>query len=327
MKTSSVASAPAKVILFGEHFVVHGSSAVLASIKKRISAKAVVTDEIGRIEIVSDLGRESITFSSTAGIDSSRAQQGALSPLLISAKKIMLEKHVRPEPGIRIHIESHVLPGIGLGSSAASCVATVAAVASLFGPVDRQWICSRAMEAEGLVHGNASGADCYVSTFGGLVSYNRNQSMGPINAKSGLTLVVCNTGVVHSTMQEVRKVSSFREQNSGEFENIQQELNKIVSDAGVALVIGDIARVGQLMSQNQRLLRRIGVSHPKAEQIIDAAIKSGALGAKVTGAGGGGAVIALAAGQPEGETIRAAVEKLGYESFTTGVDTRGLIVE
>ncbi|MEO9321325.1 MAG: mevalonate kinase [Nitrososphaera sp.] len=328
MKPASFASAPAKVILFGEHFVVHGSTAILASIERRISAKAALTDEPGRISIISDLGSESMVVGSQESAeDAQRRKTGGLAPLLDLARQIVHEKSGGQVPGIRIHIESHVRSGIGLGSSAASCVATAAAVVSLFGPVDRQRVCRLAMDAEGMVHGTASGADCYVSTFGGLVTYNRNQSMRPLTPGSDLVLLVCNTGIAHSTREEVDKVRKFKERDVANFKSLQDELDDISSKAADALERGDKVGVGRLMGQNQRLLHRLGVSHPKAEEIIKLALSAGALGAKVTGAGGGGAVIALAGSHEEGEKILAAVEQHGYEAFVTGIDTHGLVSE
>jgi mevalonate kinase len=316
------ASAPAKVILFGEHFVVYGNPAILASINKRITVGAHVTSD-GKIVIRSDIGVAG--KYSSAGfkvIEGGIEAKATLDPLHSAIMQVLPAK----KTGIEIDISSTVPPGIGLGSSAAACVATVAAASSLFQKrPSRQRVCELAINAERMIHVNSSGADCYVSTFGGLISYSKAKGFRKIRPKSPLALVVASTGVRHSTGDLVAHVKKFKEMNGQAFASLAKHAADICMQAGAAIASGRRTRIGHLMNENQAILRQIGVSHYKVDDLIDICCKAGALGAKITGAGGGGAVIALAASRQDSTKIAGRARAAGYESFEVEIDSKGLI--
>ncbi|HZT34322.1 MAG TPA: hypothetical protein VFA15_00265, partial [Nitrososphaera sp.] len=139
-------------------------------------------------------------------------------------------------------------------------------------------------------------------------------------------LVVSNTGIIHSTREQVSKVDLFRKRNEAEFQRIFDDYGQVHKQALNALGSGDFDKIGMLMSRNQQLLRDIGVSHPRAEEIIEIAIREGAYGAKVTGSGGGGAVIALAQDPQSGRRIAEKLRVAGYESFASTIDPSGVIL-
>jgi mevalonate kinase len=324
------ASAPAKVILFGEHFVVYGNPAILASISRRISVSAcTIADNKDKIAIRSDIGvagqyNEDGEFNMLEGGVKSK---GALDPLHTAIKRVLLARNKKT--GIKISISSEVPPGIGLGSSAASCVATVAAVDSLFQKrPSRQKICKLAIESERLIHKRTSGADCYVSTFGGLIQYhNMSKGFKKLDVKRrSLPLVVASTGIKHSTADLVGIVKRFKDKDHILFESLAKQAKDICLQARTALAYGKCDRVGELMNENQIILQQIGVSHYKAEALIDICIKAGAVGAKITGAGGGGSVISLAATKQDSTKIASRVKAAGYQSFEVEIDYRGLAV-
>src|SRR5690606_12911485 len=204
------ASAPAKVILFGEHFVVYGNPAILASINRRITVSAKKTSSVGKITIRSDIGIAG-EYSDTGF----KMTNGG-----IKAKEALDPLH----NAIRHALSSTVPHGIGLGSSAAACVATVAAVNSLFHKgSSRQEICNIAIESERMIHVNSSGADCYVSTFGGLIQYSKANGFAKIRSRGTLPLVVSSTMVRHSTGDLVARVKRFKERNRSEERRVGTE--------------------------------------------------------------------------------------------------------
>jgi mevalonate kinase len=328
------ASAPAKVILFGEHFVVYGSPAILAAINKRISvdARTIIHDE-NNIVIRSDIGvageyRNNGEFNALEGGSKAKA---VLDPLYGAIRQVLLmrnKKKKKKNIGIEIGISSRVPPGIGLGSSAASCVATVAAVDSLFQKnPSRQKVCELAIESERLIHKRTSGADCYVSTFGGLMQYyGKSKSFKNIETKGSLSLVVASTGIKHSTSDLVAGVKRFKDTNRILFESLSKQASDICLQACTAIKSGKCDKIGELMNENQIILQQIGISHHKVRDIIDICSKAGAMGAKITGAGGGGAVIALAASKQESTKIASHVKAAGYQSFEVEIDYKGLYV-
>lgn len=326
------ASAPAKVILFGEHFVVYGSPAILAAINKRISvdARTIIHDE-NKIVIRSDIGvageyHNNGEFNALEGGSKAKA---VLDPLYSAIRQVLLMRNKKKKNiGIEVVISSRVPPGIGLGSSAASCVATVAAVDSLFQKnSSRQKVCELAIKSERLIHKRSSGADCYVSTFGGLMQYyGKSKSFKNIETKGSLSLVVASTGIKHSTSDLVAGVKRFKDTNRILFESLSKQASGICLQACTAIESGKCDKIGELMNENQIILEQIGISHHKVRDIIDICSKAGAIGAKITGAGGGGAVIALAASKQESTKIASHVKAAGYQSFEVEIDYNGLYV-
>jgi mevalonate kinase len=326
------ASAPAKVILFGEHFVVYGSPAILAAINKRISVDAsIIIHDEDKILIRSDIGvageyHNNGEFNVLEGGSNAKA---VLDPLYGAIRQVLLMRNKKKKDiGIEVGISSRVPPGIGLGSSAASCVATVAAVDSLFQKnPSRQKVCKLAIESERLIHRRSSGADCYVSTFGGLMQYyGKSKSFKNIETKRSLSLVVADTGIKHSTSDLVAGVKRFKDTNRILFESLSKQASDICLQACTAIESGKCDKIGELMNENQVILQQIGISHHKVCDIIDICNKAGAIGAKITGAGGGGAVIALAASKQESTKIASHVKAAGYQSFEVEVDYNGLYV-
>jgi mevalonate kinase len=324
------ASAPAKVILFGEHFVVYGGPAILAAINKRISVDArILTHDESRIVIGSDIGvvGEYSHIRDFKTIEGGREAKAILDPLFEAIRQVLLIRN-KKKIGMEVSISSKIPPGIGLGSSAASCVATVAAVDSLFqNHTHRHQICELAVEAERQIHKRTSGADCYVSTFGGLMYYcSESKNFKRIKTKDSLSLVVASTGIKHHTSDLVLSVKRFKFKNKTLFESLAKQASEICLQAWAAIESGKCDKIGELMNENQIILEQIGVSHHRAQDIIDICRKAGAIGAKVTGAGGGGAIIALAASKKESSKIASKIQAAGYQSFEAEIDYTGLSV-
>ena len=322
MKSIGTASAPAKVILFGEHFVVYGNPAILAAINKRVTATARALDD-SRIIITSDIGAAAeYSGSKFTLLRGGKSARTILDPIHDAVNRCHRANKMRS--GLKLDLRSEVPYGIGLGSSAASCVAAVAAADSTSGRHGRQWVCEVAVESEKMIHKNSSGADCYVSAIGGMISYSKKGGFRKLVPKRALSLVVGSTGIRHSTGELVASVARFRKRNMVIFRSLAKRAEEISDEALTAIQLGDVEQLGRLMNENQLLLRNIGVTY-KTNRLINACIRAGALGAKITGAGGGGAVIALAATRKESAKIAARIKASGYEPMEVTVDMKGLV--
>lgn len=318
------ASAPAKIILFGEHFVVYGSPAILASINRRINVEVKKGGREGKVTIRSDIAAGEFDGSTFKLIEGSNLARSALEPIYYAAKQALAAR--KQQGGLEIDMNSDIPYSVGLGSSAASLVATIAAVEALVGKPDRKKICESAIEAERIIHNNSSGADCFVSAFGGLIYYSKGDGFKKIESKSTLFMVLGDTGIKHNTGELVSSVRKLKETNQMGFAGLMAQSKDICNQALIALNSGNADQLGMLMNENQMLLVRLGVSHEKADELIGIARESGALGAKITGAGGGGAIIAVAANRQDSEKITAEIKEAGYSAFEIAIDSRGLVI-
>ena len=293
----SKASAPGKVILFGEHFVVYGVKAILCSINKRISATSQFLDE-RKVKIRSVLGEAELSIDSLHNSNLSATR--FMKPFFYIVKKA-LEEH-RKNKGIEIVIESQIPAGIGLGSSSAACVAVTASVNGLFERLSKPELVKRAIEAERIIFREMSGADTSVSTFGGLMLYDPNSGFQKISSKNDLDLVIANSFQVHNTQEIVTRVRAFKEKNHDFFNQMCKKENEIVKEALLAIRKNDLNMFGLLMSKNQDLLQKIKVSTEKIDLLVREAKKT-SYGAKITGAGGGGCIVSLVDNSNSAATI------------------------
>ena len=320
-KTSATASAPGKIILFGEHFVVYGSHAILASINRRIKV-SVYLNKTQTINIKSNLGIiGSYRNSEFTLIKGGENAKEILDPIFKSVSCVLSER--KQNLGMDISLISEIPYGVGLGSSAACCVATVAAADSLFCEPNKQRICAKAVECERLVHKNSSGADCYISVFGGLMYYIRNKGFKKIRSKKDLTLAIVNTGTKHSTGDLVSLVKKFRDENMLLFIDLTSYADTICQKALAAINSGKEKKLGELMNENHALLQQIGVSHRKIDQLVKVCIDNGALGAKLTGAGGGGSMIVLITDENKMKVI-SELKRNRYECIPVKIDYSGV---
>lgn len=310
----SVSSAPGKVILLGEHFIVYGGKAVLCAIDRRIRAESEL-DDSGRIRIESSLGKADVDINANlVEVDS------ALRPVVFIAKKTLAEKS--PVSGIRISITADFPSGVGLGSSSACCVAVASSVLGLFGSHSREQTLQLAIEAERTIFENTSGADCNVCTYGGIIEYQRHGATERIQFEPGFTLVVADSKMTHSTSDVVSRVKRYKDANPAIFSLLCSQEEGLIEEAIAALRENNLAVVGSKMSQNQKFLEQIGVSNETLRSMIRA-VDGVAYGAKLTGAGDGGCIIALTDGTNNSASIES-LRRENFEVFSVSVDTEGL---
>ena len=308
----SKASAPGKVILFGEHFVVYGVKAILCSIDKRVTVTAEKIKE-NKILIQSNIGNlELEPNKSISEINS------PLKPFYYLANKIIQNKNT----GIKVTVESEIPSGIGLGSSSACCVAGAAAISKLFSDISKDEILKLAIEAEKTIFQNTSGADCTVCTFGGIMEYDKENGFSKIESEPNFHLVIANSNIEHSTELVVKDVKSFKEKNEDDFSKLCKDETKLIEDVLKLLKENNIKGLGEKINQNQKYLETIGISNETIRNMIRVGSAS-SYGAKITGAGGGGCVFALSDDTNLDETINQFRER-NYDCFSVKIDLQGL---
>jgi mevalonate kinase len=322
-----VASAPAKVILLGEHFVVYGEPAIVIAIDKRAYAKTETRND-------KNLHLRSINLNLAGHFENGtfKIEQGDLKeakskfePVKLAIGKV-LEKYGE-NVGLNVEINSTVPVAAGLGSSAAVVAAVTASVSALLNvKMSKEEIFRTTYEAEKIVHGTPSGIDPAISTFGGTLLFQMDTGFKPLDVKMDIPLIVGDTGVQRSTRVQVEKVRDINERYPRVVEPVMRAAREIVLRAIEALQENSLETLGDLMNINHALLYGVGVSDESLEWLINAARKAGALGAKLTGAGGGGCMIALAKNERIQE-IAEAIQRAGGKPFIAKKTDEGVKIE
>jgi mevalonate kinase len=197
-------------------------------------------------------------------------------------------------PACSIQVTSSIPIAGGMGSSAAVSVAVLRAFSALMGhPLSNEQVSTLAYEVEVIHHGTPSGIDNTVITYAQPVYFIKGQAPELLRVKEPFTLVIGDSGVQSSTAGMVGGVRQRHEKAFEEYEAIFEAVGKVADTARFSIESGKVEALGPLMDENQALLARMGVSSPDLEHLITAARTAGALGAKLSGAGGGGNMIAL----------------------------------
>jgi len=307
----SIASAPAKIILFGEHFVVHGTKAILAAIDKRVTVTTTFTNN-KTIKVNSELGTIEVPISSSY----EEVKSEFRTFVYLANKIINSEQNVS---GLEITIDSDIPIGVGLGSSSACCVAAAASISELFKELSSEEILNLSIEAEKTIFPDTSGADCTVCTYGGMIKY---PNIEKIDNTFDLNLVIANSMIPHNTKNSVEKVNKFKENDEDRFSQLCDLENGLIDEVIVAMKNNDATTFGLKMSENQKYLEEIQVSNDTLRDMIST-LNEISLGSKITGAGDGGCVIALV----KNENVSKVPALLGKdrECFSAKIDTKGVV--
>ena len=287
------ASAPGKAILFGEHSVVYKGPAIVLAIDRR--ARVVVEereDDCLYFDAL-DLGFSGFFVGDQYVPERGESWRGErLKALQVAAKTTM--EHIGVKSGLNFIVRSEIPIAAGLGSSAAICVATVAAVGELLGGgLPLETVCELAYEGERVVHGTPSGVDNNISTYGGILRYERAKGHERLNLENTPPFVIGNTRRKRSTRRLVSRVGRLRERNPEIVNQLIDTMANISEEGLTALKEGELRCLGDLMNINHGILASLGVSISKLDLLVHASRMAGAFGAKLTGAGGGGCMIAV----------------------------------
>ena len=310
----SIASAPGKIILFGEHFVVHGTKAILAAIDKRITVTTTFTEN-KTIKVNSQLGTLEVPISS-----SYEEVKSEFRPFVYLANKIINSN--QNVNGLEVTIDSDIPIGVGLGSSSACCVAAAASISELFKELSSEEILNISIEAEKTIFPDTSGADCTVCTYGGMIEYEQFTGTKKIDNTFELNLVIANSMIPHTTKNSVERVSKFKENDEERFSQLCDLETKLIDEVIVAMKNNDVTTLGLKMSENQKYLEEIQVSNDTLRDMISS-LNEISLGSKITGAGDGGCIIALI----KDENMDQIPALLGNdkECFSAKIDTKGVV--
>ena len=314
---TSIAKAPGKIILFGEHFVVYENRAILGAINKYATVASEKTNT-DNILISSSLGQISIQKDE----DENKIEK-KFRPFFHIAKEIIIKNNFNK--GISIKIESEIPIGAGLGSSSACCVAAAASISNLFNNTDKKEILELAIQAEKTIFPNSSGADCTVSVYGGIIEYQRERGFSKINTENEFNFLIIDSEQVHATDKVVGQVKKFKEENKNVFSELCSEEERLITKALDSMKNNDLETIGKCMAQNQIYLEQIGVSNDVLLSITKE-IEKITFGAKITGAGDGGCIIALTkkdddlseyVNTTKYQTHKVSIQKTGMQVFNT----------
>ncbi len=303
------ASAPGKIILFGEHAVVYGRPALAVPVAQ------VHAD----VEIV-DSSRAGIWIEAP-DIDL-HAELNALPsghPLASVINKFF--PHPNPSPngrgtkgeGVAIKITSTIPVASGLGSGAAVTVALIRALSSFLSrPLSDEQINQLAYEIEKLYHGTPSGIDNTVVTYAKPVYFIKGQPIEIIKVGASFTIVIGDTAQAAPTKESVGDVHKLWNVDKVRWEKVFDKVGEITRQAKERTENGEWEGLGKLMNQNHALLQEMTVSSPELDKLVEAARSAGALGAKLSGGGRGGNMIALV--EPDlAETVSSALKDAGAQ--------------
>jgi len=305
----TTAYAPGKVILFGEHAVVYGRPAI-----------AVPVTQVRACTTVEDAGKGQGLLIHATDLQL-RHQVG--SPISVGHPAYHLEATVRHTlqrlniehtPALILTVSSTVPIARGMGSGAAVATAIVRALAQHLGqPLSPQEVSELVYQTEVIHHGTPSGIDNTVIAFEQPVYFVKGQPIEFLRLKQSFWLVIGDTGISSPTKEVVGDVRRAWQSDAQRYEALFDRIGAIVVCARDALACGEIATLGKLMDENQKLLEALDVSSPELQRLIAAARQAGAWGAKLCGAGRGGNMIALV--RPEkAQSIATAIREAGAVS-------------
>lgn len=294
-----------KVILFNEHFVVYGIPAIASAIDKKTVA------EVKRCN-----GNEFIIHDNRPATPNYKEEK--IEQQKESIRRI--KKAMGIEECIEIWLHGDLRASSGIGASAASCASIARAISDEFGlNLDDEKINEIAYEGEKAYHGNPSGIDNTCATFGGLVWFVKGKGMERLKIDRAVEIVMGDTGIIANTKKAVEGVKKRKEKFKEKYDKIFSEAEEMAYEARNALTSANWEKVGELMNKNHELLQKIEVSCKELDFLVEIARDNGAYGAKMTGGGLGGYMVALTPGKELQEKIARVIEKEGFYALRTKI--------
>ncbi|MCK4718068.1 MAG: mevalonate kinase [Thermoplasmata archaeon] len=291
-----------KVILFGEHFVVHGNHSIVSAIHNKTTA------------MVEDGTRPGVEM-----VDDRPASEGYKEAKLEHQKKsvqyVLEAMNIDLSAPLKITLGGDLFCASGVGASAASCTAIARALADHFHrDLSTEEINQLAWEGERGYHGSPSGVDNTASTYGGLLWFLRAEGgieYEQIDIERPLLIVMGNSGSTANTKAAVAKVKKLKESDPGTYKAIADKAEEAAHKGKTAIGSYDLEALGLLMDENHALLQEVGVSNQMLDRMVEVARENGAIGAKLTGGGLGGYMVALVRDQEAQRRVANALKPLG----------------
>lgn len=299
MKSASETS-HAKAILIGEHAVVYGEPAIALPVPTIRMRVAIDPRDDG----------EQIIHSAMYDGTLAAAANTRFSGIATLIRQLLVRFNA-PTAGFTLNIISDLPPERGMGSSAATAIAVVRTFHAAFStPIDHAALLRWADISERIIHGNPSGIDAATCSADRPQWFTRGQAPMPLSLPRTGVLVIADSGIQGQTRLAVNDVATSLTVNPAMRDHITA-LGHLTHQTALAFAQDDIQLLGNVMSTAQMHLRALGVSHPQLETLITAASQNGAIGAKLTGSGLGGCILALAPTPEAADTVSAALTTAG----------------
>ncbi len=272
--------------MIGEHAAVYARPAIAApvtdvAVRATISARPNAPS--GEIKIEAP----------AVGLDARLSELPDDQPIAWIIHLVQRAIQVKRLPAMQIKITSTIPPAAGLGSSAAVAVALIRALTQFLGyPLDEMTVCQLAYESEKRQHGSPSGVDNTVITYARPIYFVKGQPFEALNVAEPVHLLIADSGQPSSTAEVVADVRRGWEKSPAAFDAIFDAIGSLAQQARLCIENGPAKSLGALLNQNHQLLQQLGVSNPKLDRLVEAAIEAGALGGKLSGGGRGGNLIA-----------------------------------
>jgi len=307
--TDDIPSGYGKIILFGEHAVVYGGHAIAAPLPLAMQVRALDSEKEGVHLIIPRWG-----------VDERLKKGEDHKYSIFRSLDMILNKLNLHEKNIKLEVSPHVPRAMGLGGSAALAVAIIRALSEKYElNLSNEQVSDLAFNSETIVHGAASGIDNTLATYGKFIRFRKGTppDLKFLKPKTPLNIVIGLTFVESLTAKMVTKVHQAWEKNRTLYEDIFSKIDELVLQAEKSIESGELEILGELMNVNQGYLNALQVSNSEIEDLVHIARSNGALGAKLTGGGGGGAIIALC--PDNAENVALAMRKAGYKSMITQI--------
>ncbi len=281
------ASAPGKIILFGEHAVVYGQPAIAVPVTQ-VRATATIRPNLG-----GKWGEVRIQ-APDIGLDTNLQRLDPAHPICEAVNQVTAALGADHIPACTLRVRATIPIASGLGSGAAISVAIIRALSGFLGhPLPNETVSALAYEVEKIHHGTPSGIDNTVVTYAQPVYFVKEQAIQTFEIAAPFTIVIGDTGIPSPTKESVGDVRQSWQRDPARYERFFAAAGQIAQTARKAIESGHVQQLGQLMRQNHAILQQVGVSCPELDQLVDAAQQAGAWGAKLSGGGRGGNMIAL----------------------------------
>ena len=281
------ASAPGKVILFGEHAVVYERPAIAVPVSQ-VSVRVVV------LPIPTGRPGQILVDAPDIGLHSELSQLPSDHPLVLLAATVQSELKLSHLPALSLWIKSTIPVAAGLGSGAAVSVAITRALSEFLGhPLPDERVCEVAFRIERKYHSTPSGIDNTVITYGQPIYYVKGRPFDRLSVRKPFIMVIADSGIKSETAAVVGDIRNHWQADPGRYETLFDAIAGITHQARDIIEDGSTKDLGPLMNENQHLLHALGVSCPELDRLVKTALDNGALGAKLAGAGRGGNMIAL----------------------------------